>query len=153
MFFGATTFAGDSFGAQGGASATIALTGIQVTATEGALIFLGDVTTFPTGIDITSTLASVILPNVDVQLTGIQINSTFNGAGVTVIPENVVSVSGQNIAFTLNNPGVGVIAWESVDDSASMTWAPVSDTASFSWSSVDDSASMTWTEVSDTEAA
>ena len=153
MFFGATTFAGDSFGAQGGANATIALTGIQVTATEGALIFSGDVTTFPTGIDITSTLASAILPNVDVQLTGIQINSTFNGAGVTVIPENVVSVSGQNIAFTLNNPGVGVIAWGAVDDSASMTWAPVSDTASFSWSSVDDSASMTWTEVSDTEAA
>ena len=153
MFFGATTFAGDSFGAQGGANATIALTGIQVTATEGALIFLGDVTTFPTGIGITSTQASVILPNVDVQLTGIQINSTFNGAGVTLITENVVSVSGQNIGFTLNNQGVGVRAWGAVDDSASMTWAPVSDTASFSWSSVDDSASMTWTEVSDTEAA
>ena len=153
MFFGATTFAGDSFGAQGGTNVTIAVTGIGFTATEGALIFLGDVTTFPTGVGITSTQASVILPNVDVQLTGIQINSTFNGAGVTLITENVVFPSGQNIGFTLNNQGVEVRAWGAVDDSASMTWTPVSDTASFSWSSVDDSASMTWTEVDDTEAA
>ena len=149
MFFGATTFAGDSFGAQGGANATIALTGIQVTATEGALIFTGDVTTFPTGIGITIAQASAILPNVNVFPTGIQINSTFNNSGVaadvgvTAFPAGVILNMVQN--------SVGVRGWATVDDSATNTWTPVSDTASFSWAAVDDSATNTWTEVDDSE--
>ena len=149
MFFGATTFAGDSFGAQGGTSVTATFTGIEVTATEGALIFLGDVTTFPTGIGITSTLASVVLPNVQVNPTGIPITSTL--ASVTVVSEHVVSVTGVSVSTALGNPIVR--AWGQVEPGVSNSWTPVSDTASFSWSSVNDSVSNTWTEVDDTEAA
>ena len=149
MFFGATTFAGDSFGAQGGASVTIALTGIEVTATEGALIFLGDVTTFPTGIGITSTLASVVLPNANVQLTGIQINSTL--ASVTAVPEHIVFPTGISVSTALGTPLVR--AWAKVEPGVSNSWTPVSDAASFSWSAVNNSVSNTWTEVDDTEAA
>lgn len=149
MFFGATTFAGDSFGAQGGTSVTATFTGIELTATLGAAVFSGDARVFPTGILITSNIDGVIIPNVDVQLTGIPITSTL--ASVTVVPEHVVSVTGVSVSTALGNPIVR--AWGQVEPGVSNSWTPVSDTASFSWSSVNDSVSNTWTEVDDTEAA
>tara|TARA_R100000005_G_C4981683_1_gene191274 strand:+ start:431 stop:883 length:453 start_codon:yes stop_codon:yes gene_type:complete len=149
MFFGATTFGNRTFGNQSPKSVNVTPTGIGVTATEGALIFIGDVTTFPTGIGITSTQASVVLPNVDVSLTGIQINSTFNNSGVAAEAETTVFPAGVIVNMVQNS--VGVRGWDAVDDSVTNTWTPVSDTASFSWAAVDDSATNTWTEVDDRE--
>ena len=149
MFFGSTTFAGDSFGAQGGASVTATFTGIELTATLGAAVFLGDANAFPTGITITSNIDGVILPNVQVNPTGIPITSTL--ASVSVVPEHVISVTGISMSTALGTPFVR--AWAKVQPGVSNSWTPVSETASFSWSAVSDSASNTWTEVDDTEAA
>ena len=149
MFFGATTFAGDSFGAQGGASVTATFTGIELTATLGAAVFLGDARVFPTGITVQSNIGGVILPNVQVNPTGIPITSTL--ASVSVIPEHVISVTGISMSTALGNPLVR--AWAKVEPGVSNSWTPVNDAASFSWSAVNDSVSNTWTEVNDTEAA
>ena len=149
MFFGATTFAGGSFGAQGGASVTVTFTGIELTATLGAAVFLGDARVFPTGITITSNIGGVILPNVQVNPTGIPITSTL--ASVTAVPEHRVFPTGISVSTALGTPLVR--AWAKIEPGVSNSWTPVSDTASFSWSAVNDSVSNTWTEVDDTEAA
>ena len=100
MYFGATTFAEDCFGAQGVPNTIVEVSGIALAMNSGSSTITGDANVTATGISVTFSIGQV----------SIQTDVSF-------------AVTGSELTLSLHINGV---AWETVDIGTAQTYSDVS---------------------------
>tara|TARA_R100001129_G_scaffold181269_1_gene160332 strand:- start:262 stop:651 length:390 start_codon:yes stop_codon:yes gene_type:complete len=126
MYFGATTFAEDCFGAQGVPNTIVEVSGIALSMNAGSSAQTGDANVSLTGTALTSSIGTL----------GIQIDVSFalSGIGMT---------ASQGIAN-----GIG---WATVSTGTAQTYSAVSTGSSQTWTAVSKGTEQTWTIVDEVE--
>jgi hypothetical protein len=126
MYFGATTFAEDCFGAQGVPNTVVGVTGIALSMNAGSSAQTADANISLTGTALTSSIGTL----------GIQIDVSFalSGIGMT---------ASQGIAN-----GIG---WATVSTGTAQTYSAVSTGSSQTWTAVSKGTEQTWTIVDEVE--
>ena len=126
MYFGATTFAEDCFGAQGVPNTIIEVSGIALSMNAGSSAQTADANVSLTGTALTSSIGTL----------GIQIDVSFalSGIGMT---------ASQGIAN-----GIG---WATVSTGTAQTYSAVSTGSSQPWTAVSKGTEQTWTIVDEVE--
>ena len=113
MYFGATTFAEDCFGAQGVPNTVVEVSGIALSMNAGASSQTADANLTLTGTALTSSIGTI----------GIQIDVSFAVSGIGM-------TASQGIAN-----GIG---WATVSTGSSQTWTSVSKGTGQTWIIVDE---------------
>ena len=126
MYFGATTFAEDCFGAQGVPNTIVEVSGIALSMNAGSSAQTGDANVSLTGTALTSSIGTL----------GIQIDVSFalSGIGMT---------ASQGIAN-----GIG---WATGSTGTAQTYSAVSTGSSQTWTAVSKGTEQTWTIVDEVE--
>ena len=126
MYFGATTFAEDCFGAQGVPNTVVEVSGIALSMNAGSSAQTGDANVSLTGTALTSSIGTL----------GIQIDVSFAVSGIGM-------TASQGIAN-----GIG---WATVSTGTAQTYSAVSTGSSQTWTSVSKGTGQTWTVVDEVE--
>jgi hypothetical protein len=100
MFFGVTTFAGDTFAGPGGVSVTFTVTGSEIQVNTGSVAISASARVLPNGNEIEVTIGNV-----------------------TVTLPATVLVTG--VELELANNVVNVINWNPIPPGASQTWVEI----------------------------
>ena len=126
MYFGATTFAEDCFGAQGVPNTIVEVSGIALAMNSGSSTITGDANVTATGIAATSSIGSV-----------------------EVVTDVSFAVTGSEL--TLSQGIANGIAWETVDIGTAQTYSDVSTGSSQTWTDVSTGTAQTWEKVDEVE--
>ena len=127
MYFGATTFAEDCFGAQGVPNTIVEVSGIALAMNAGSSSQTGDANLSVTGSALTSAISSFTVIKADA-------NVSVTGSAVTI--------------------SVGVsngVAWGTVDTGTAQTYSAVRTGTSQTWTDVSTGTSQTWKKVDEVE--
>ena len=126
MYFGATTFAEDCFGAQGVPNTIVEVSGIALSMNAGS---------------------SAQTADANVSLTGTAMAFSINGVTVTADANVVTTAAGLTSSVGIAN-GIG---WATVSTGTAQTYSAVSTGSSQTWTSVNKGTGQTWIIVDEVE--